>query len=170
MTLAPSVRKSPIRPAAVLLGLFVACYGVAALRASITAPSLSTWYATLAKPNFTPPDWLFAPIWTALYGLMAIAAWLVWRTPKHGPDAEFRRSGLILFAVQLSLNALWTLVFFQFHQVMPAFVIVLCLWTAIFFITLNFWNVERFAAGLMISYLLWMTYVTALNFEIFRLN
>ena len=105
MTLAPSVRKSPIRPAAVLLGLFVVCYGVAALGASITAPSLSTWYATLAKPGFTPPDWLFAPIWTALYGLMAIAAWLVWRTPKHGPEAESRRSGLILFAVQLSLNA-----------------------------------------------------------------
>src|SRR5690348_1610808 len=106
MTLAPSVRESPIRPAAVLLGLFAVCYGVAALGAFITAPSLSTWYATLAKPNFTPPDWLFAPIWTALYGLMAIAAWLVWRTPKYGSDAESRRSGLILFAVQLSLNAL----------------------------------------------------------------
>ncbi len=170
MILAPSVRKSPIRPAAVLLGLFAVCYGVAAVGASITAPSLSTWYATLAKPGFTPPDWLFAPIWTALYGLMAIAAWLVWRTPKHSPDAESRRTGLILFAVQLSLNAVWTLVFFQFHQVLLAFVIVLCLWTAIFFITLNFWNVERFAAGLMISYLLWMTYVTVLNFEIYRLN
>jgi tryptophan-rich sensory protein len=170
MTLAPSLRESPIRPAAVLLGLFAVCYGVAAFGASISAPSLSTWYATLAKPSFTPPDWLFAPVWTALYGLMAIAAWLVWRTPKYGPDVESRRSGLFLFAVQLFLNALWTLVFFQFHQVLPAFVIALCLLTAIFFITLNFWNVERFAAGLMISYLLWITYVTALNLEIYRLN
>jgi tryptophan-rich sensory protein len=170
MTKAPSLRKSPIRSAAVLLGLFVVCYGVAALGASITVPSLSTWYAALAKPSFTPPDWLFAPIWTALYGLMAIAAWLVWRTPRHGPNAESRRSGLILFAAQLLLNAAWTPVFFQFHQILPAFGVVICLLIAIFLITLRFWKVERFAAGLMISYLLWITYVTALNFEIYRLN
>jgi benzodiazapine receptor len=153
----------------VLVCFFLACYGVAALGA-FSASSIPTWYAALTKPSFNPPNWIFAPVWTTLYGFMAIAAWLVWRTPDVGPDAEFRQSGLVFFAVQLFLNALWTPVFFYFHQILLGLIVILCLWIAILVTTHRFWKAERFAAGLMIPYLLWVTFASALNFEIYRLN
>jgi benzodiazapine receptor len=168
--LTSTLRNSPARSVVALLGFFLLCYGVAAFSAFFTASSIPVWYAALNKPSFNPPDWIFPPIWTMLYGLMAIAAWLVWRTPRTGPDAGFRRFGLAFFAVQLLLNALWPPVFFSFHQILPALAIILCLWVAILFTALHFWRVERFAAGLMIPYLLWITFATALNIGIYRLN
>jgi translocator protein len=165
-----ATRDSPSRSFIVLVCFFLACYGVAALGAFLTVSSIPTWYAALAKPGFDPPNWIFAPIWTTLYGFMAIAAWLVWRTPDIGPEAGFRQSGLVFFAVQLFLNALWTPVFFYFHQILLALIVILCLWVAILLATLRFWKAERFAAGLMIPYLLWITFACALNFEIYRLN
>jgi translocator protein len=171
MTLTSTLRKSPAaRPVIVLVGFFILCYGVTALSSVSIASSDPAWYAALNKPSFNPPNWLFSPVWTALYGLMAIAAWLVWRTPKTGPDAGFRRMGLIFFAIQLFLNALWPPVFFSLHQILSALGVILCLWVAILFTTLHFWRVERFAAGLMIPYLLWITFATALNGEIYLLN
>jgi tryptophan-rich sensory protein len=155
----------------IVLGCFLlACYGVAALGAFSMASSIPTWYAALAKPSFNPPNWIFAPVWTTLYGFMAIAAWLVWRTLDIGPETGFRQSGLVFFAVQLFLNAVWTPVFFYLHQILPALIVILCLWAAILVTTLRFWKAERFAAGLMIPYLLWITFAFALNFEIYRLN
>ena len=170
MTLTSTLRRSRARPVIVFLGFFILCYGVTAVVSVSIASSDPGWYAALNKPSFNPPNWLFSPVWTALYGLMAIAAWLVWRTPKTGPDAGYRRSSLVLFAVQLSLNALWSPVFFHFHQILPALGVILCLWVAILLTTLRFWKVERFAAGLMIPYLLWITFATALNIGIYRLN
>jgi benzodiazapine receptor len=168
MTLPSTIRDR--RSLIVLLGFFAACYGVATIGALATTPAIPTWYAALNKPIFNPPDWVFAPVWTTLYGFMALAGWLVWRTVRTGPDSRNRLSGLVLFGIQLLLNALWTPLFFQLHQVLPALIVIVCLGVAIFLTTLQFWKIDRLAAGLMIPYLLWVSFATALNFEIYRLN
>ena len=170
--LIPSTRQEgvPDRPIAALLGFLLVCYAVAAGGALSTAPAIPTWYAALAKPSFNPPNWIFAPVWTALYGLMAIAAWLVWRTPKTGLRATFRLSGLNLFSLQLLLNAVWTPIFFHYHQLLAALIVVLCLWVAILLTTVQFWKVDRFAAALLLPYLAWVGFATALNYQIYRLN
>jgi benzodiazapine receptor len=154
----------------VFLSLVCVCYGVAGVGAFFTAPEIATWYAALAKPSFNPPNWIFAPVWTALYGFMAIAAWLVWRTPKLGVTAASRRAGLILFVIQLCLNALWTPLFFRFHQLLAALIVIVFLWVAIVLATVRFWQVDRLAGVLMLFYLAWVSFATALNFEIYRLN
>jgi translocator protein len=171
-TLISSTRNDdvPAQPLAALLGFVLVCYAVAAVGALATVPAIPTWYAALAKPSFNPPNWIFAPVWTTLYGLMAIAAWLVWRTPKAGPHAASRIAGLNLFSVQLLLNAVWTPIFFHYHQLLTALVVILCLVVAITLTTLRFWKVDRLAASLMIPYLAWVTFATALNYQIYRLN
>lgn len=170
MTLTSPQRSSSIHPVAGLLGCFVVCYGVAAVGVLLTSSAIPTWYATIAKPSFNPPNWIFAPVWTVLYGLMAVAAWRVWRTPNAGLRSGDRRHGLILFAVQLVLNGLWTPVFFHFHQVLGALITILCLWVAILLTIFRFAKVDRWATGLMVPYLLWVSFATILNFEIYRLN
>ncbi|WP_260735855.1 TspO/MBR family protein [Tunturiibacter lichenicola] len=170
--LIPSTRQegAPDRPIAGLLGFFGVCYTVAGVGALSTVPSIPNWYAALAKPSFNPPNWIFAPVWTALYGLMAIAAWLVWRTPKTGLRAASRLSGLNFFSLQLLLNAVWTPVFFHYHWLLAALVVILCLWVAILFTTIQFWKMERFAAVLLLPYLAWVGFAAALNYQIYRLN
>ncbi len=166
MTSPTTQRNRHVHPILVLLGFFVLCYAVAIIGAFFTASSIPTWYAALNKPSFNPPNWIFAPVWTTLYGLMAIAAWLVWRTPR----SQSRRSGLTFFAIQLILNALWTPVFFYLHRTLPALILILALWIVILLTARRFWKVDRFAAGLMIPYLLWIAFASALNYEIYRLN
>jgi translocator protein len=101
---------------------------------------------------------------------MAIAAWLVWRTPKTGLRATSRLSGLNLFSIQLLLNAVWTPVFFHYHQLLAALIVILCLTVAILLTTARFWKVDRFAAALLLPYLAWVGFATALNYQIYRLN
>jgi translocator protein len=170
--LVPSTRPdgAPDRPIAALLGFFLVCYTVAVVGALATGPAIPTWYASLVKPSFNPPNWVFAPVWTTLYGLMAIAAWLVWRTPKTGPQANSRISGLNLFSIQLLFNAVWTEVFFHFHQLLAALIAILCLLGAILFTTVRFWKVDRFAGALMLPYLAWVAFAAVLNYQIYRLN
>lgn len=170
MTSTPREPGSPptSRPhaGAALLGALLFCYAVAALGAVFTAPSIPTWYAALAKPAFNPPNSLFAPVWTVLYGLMAVAAWLVWRTPPN----KTRTAGLSLFALQLALNALWTPVFFHLHLLLSALVLIVLLWLAILLTTLAFTKVSRLAAALLLPYLAWVAFASALNYQIYRLN
>jgi benzodiazapine receptor len=153
----------PSRPVLALICFFALCYAVAGVAALSITPSLADWYATLSKPSFNPPDWVFAPVWTALYGFMAIAAWLVWRSPRTGPAAGDRHVGLILFAVQLIFNGLWAPVFFAFHLLPLALILILCLWGVILATAMRFWKVDRFAAGLMIPYLLWVGFASFLT-------
>ena len=167
---ASSRSGAPAHTILALIGLLLLCYAVAGLGAVSTAPAIPTWYAALTKPGFNPPNSIFAPVWTALYGLMAIAAWLVWRTSSTGPHAAARLSGLVLFFVQLVLNALWTPVFFSLHRLLPALIVILCLWIAILLTTLRFWKVDRFAGLLMLPYLAWVAFAAALNYQIYRLN
>ncbi len=124
------------------------------------------WYASLAKPSWNPPSSVFGPVWTILYLLMGIAAWMVWR------DAGFSgaRLALSLFIVQLVLNALWSYLFFGLQQPMLAFVEIIVLWCAILATLLAFWQVRPLAGALLIPYLCWVSFAAALNYQLWRLN
>ena len=124
------------------------------------------WYAALAKPAWNPPNAIFAPVWSVLYGLMAVAAWLVWRR------AGFSGAGaaLGLFAVQLILNALWSYLFFGRHQPGLAFGDIVVLWVAILSVVLLFWRVDQVAGALLLPYLAWVGFAAYLNFTLWRLN
>ena len=124
------------------------------------------WYTHLAKPSWTPPGWIFGPVWTVLYILMAVAAWLVWKAD----DLRAVRAPLIFYAVQLILNALWSLIFFGLHRIGLAFVDILLLWGAILATVLLFRRVSVAAAVLMAPYLAWVTFAAILNFALWRLN
>lgn len=150
-------------------GLIVAiliCFAAAGIGSLVTAPQIPGWYATLAKPAWTPLDWIFGPVWTLLYFMMAVAAWLVWR------DAGIAgaRLPLALFAVQLVLNSLWSVLFFGLQNPGAAAVEIVLLWGAILATQVAFWSRSRWAGGLLVPYLVWVSYATALNVAIWRLN
>lgn len=124
------------------------------------------WYDTLAKPAWNPPPWVFAPVWTILYALMAVAAWRVWR--RGGWHAAHLPLALYLF--QLALNALWSYLFFGRHRPDLAFADVVALWLAIVAVLLTFRRSDRLAAWLLVPYLAWTTFASALNLAVWRLN
>jgi tryptophan-rich sensory protein len=124
------------------------------------------WYASLAKPALTPPSAVFAPVWTTLYVLMGISAWLVWRRAGLRGAA----AGLSLFLAQLVLNALWSYLFFGLHRPDVALVEILILWIVIVVVVLAFWRTVRLAGALLVPYLLWVGFASYLNFELWRLN
>ena len=124
------------------------------------------WYAALSKPAWNPPNWLFGPVWGILYLLMALAAWLVWRKGTFAGAAL----PLGLFVLQLVLNAAWSWIFFGRHKLAQALVEILILWVAILATILGFWRLNPTSGLLMVPYLLWVTFASALNFAIWRLN
>ncbi|HVB35148.1 MAG TPA: TspO/MBR family protein [Patescibacteria group bacterium] len=147
-----------------LIASLLVCFGAAWLGSQFTRPALAPWYASLAKPSWTPPNWVFAPAWTTLFALMGIAAWLIWR-----------RSGLLslplgLFALQLTFNVTWSGLFFGLKLPGAAMGGIVFLWLAILTTAIAFWPVSRVAAWLMAPYLAWVTYAAFLNFAIWRLN
>lgn len=146
-----------------LVVFLVACF-LPALSAVFV--STGDWYAGLNKPSFNPPAWIFGPVWTLLYALMAISAWLVWRRSGfHGA-----RLALAVFAVQLVLNGLWTWLFFGRHRPDLALADILALWLGIAASILLFYPHNRTAAGLLVPYLAWVSFATLLNVSIYRLN
>jgi translocator protein len=151
----------------IALAFFVAlCLGIGALGGSVVATSVDTWYADLAKPSFTPPDRVFGPVWTALYVLMAIAAWRVWRVA----DRDTRRGPLTLFALQLALTLGWTVVFFGLQKIGAAVATIFVLDVGVVVTTLAFRPIDRWAGLLMVPYLAWVVFVTVLTIAIWRLN
>ena len=151
----------------IAVAFFVAlCLGIGALGASVVATSVDTWYAELAKPPFTPPDRAFGPVWTALYVLMAIAAWRVWRAA----DRDTRRGPLTLFALQLALTLGWTVVFFGLQKIGAALATIVVLDVGVVVTTLAFRPIDRWAGLLMTPYLAWVAFATVLNIAIWRLN
>lgn len=150
-----------------VLALFlIICLATAGLGAAWTNLSVGDWYAALKKPAWNPPNWLFGPVWTALYIGMAIAAWLVWR--KNGlADAWLP---LLLFGVQLFLNAAWSALFFGVRSPGIAFADIVLLWFAILATIIAFWRVSNLAATLLVPYLAWVSFATALNWSIWRMN
>lgn len=151
----------------IVLAFFVAlCLVIGALGASVVATSVDTWYADLAKPPFTPPDRVFGPVWTALYVLMAIAAWRVWRAA----DRDTRRGPLTLFALQLALTLGWTVVFFGLQKIGAAVATIVVLDVGVVVTTLAFRSIDRWAGLLMVPYLAWVVFATVLTIAIWRLN
>lgn len=151
----------------VALAVFlVLSFAASAIGGLFTFPAIPGWYQSLEKPSWTPPDALFGPVWTALYILMAVAAWLVWK--RGGWTAQ--RGPLTLWGVQLVLNSLWSILFFGMRNPALGLVEIVILWLAILATLIAFWKVSRPAGGLLIPYLAWVSYASALNYSIFRLN
>lgn len=151
------------------VGLAVAmliCFGAAGLGSLFTTPSIGGWYVTLRKPAWTPPNWVFGPVWSLLYLSMAIAAWLVWR--RAGISGA--RLALVLFAIQLLFNVGWSAIFFSAHMPGVAFAEIILLWLMILATIVSFWPVSRAAGWLLLPYLLWVSFAAALNYSIWRLN
>jgi len=132
-----------------------------------TTPKIQSWYAGLAKPSFAPPNWLFGPVWTALYVMMAIALYLVWR---KGLAAKGVKVALVVFFVQLALNTLWSYAFFGAESPLAGLVVIVALWAMIAATIAAFAPVSRAAAALLVPYILWVSFATVLNAAIYLLN
>ena len=154
------------RSVLVLMLLVAICLGVAAVGGWATAGSVADWYPSLRKPSWNPPAWVFGPVWTALYFSMAIAAWLVWR--KAGWRGASGALGL--FAVQLALNAAWSPLFFGLRSPAAGLVDIVALWLAVGATVIAFFRIAPVAGALLVPYWLWVTFATALNTAIWRLN
>ncbi len=150
-----------------VLALFIlVCLSVGAIGGAFTGASLQEWYPTLRKPSWTAPPIVFGPVWTVLYILMAIAAWLVWRC-RGVVDAT---NALYLFAAQLAFNLAWSAFFFGLRSPGAALVELVLLWALVLATLVAFWRIRRLAGALLLPYLLWTTYAVALNFAIWRMN
>jgi len=148
-----------------LAGWLVVAFAVSSVGA-LASIEAREFYGQLVQPAWAPPPWLFGPVWTVLYALMAIAAWLVWRSG----GIRSHRSAFALFGIQLALNALWSWLFFAWKAGAWAFAEVLVLWLFILATLLAFWRVSRLAGALLLPYLLWVAFAAALNLALWRLN
>lgn len=146
-----------------LLGWLLAAFVTAAVGA-VASVDAASFYAQLSKPSWAPPAWVFGPVWTVLYGLMGIAAWLVWRSPAP------KRAALTLFAAQLAANALWSWLFFAWHRGALAAVEILVLLALIVAMIVAFWRSSRLAAWLLVPYLLWVSFASVLTWTVWRSN
>ncbi len=162
-----SEKKSCLRNGFFLV-LFIIIAQVAGIVGSIfTANSVNTWYKEISRPSFTPPDWLFAPVWITLYLLMGISAYLVW---KKGANKKEVKYALTLFFIQLVLNSLWSIIFFGFHLVLIAFLEIILLWFMILFMIIRFYSISKPASFIQIPYLFWVSFAAVLNFSFAVLN
>lgn len=150
-----------------LIVSIVACQCAGIVGAIFTTRAIPTWYAALQKPPFTPPDWLFAPAWITLYLLMAISAFLVWRT---GLENRQTRTALIVFLVQLILNALWSIAFFGLESPLYGLIVIILLWVAILITIIKFFRISTIAGALMLPYIIWVSFAMVLNGSILMLN
>ncbi len=150
-----------------LVGSIAACYGAGAIGSAFTTPKIPTWYATLNKPSFTPPDAVFMPVWLTLYALMGIAVFLIWR---KGLQTGRVKPAFILFWVQLVLNALWSVVFFGYESPAGGFAIILALGIILLITTIKFFKISKTAGGLLVPYLSWIVIAASLNGGIMILN
>ena len=140
---------------------------VAGLSGFATAHGVQDWYPTLVKPSFNPPSWVFGPVWTVLYLMMGIAAFLVW---QKGWESGAVKTALALFAIQLILNGLWSVLFFGLRSPGLAFAEILLLWSSIGGTIVLFWRVAPIAGMLLLPYEAWVTFALVLNGAIWILN
>ncbi len=170
-----AVRSPHGRFLMVLLAFLILCLAVGALGGAVTATSVTTWYTTLAKPAFNPPDWVFAPVWTTLYVMIGVAAWRVWRSGRgpHTVPADLACAATValwVWGVQLALNLGWSLVFFGARMPGVALAEIIGLFLAVAVTTWLFWRIDRWAGVLLMPYLAWVGFATLLNAAIWRLN
>jgi tryptophan-rich sensory protein len=141
---------------------------VGAIAGYFTTSGVNGWYAVANKPSFNPPNWVFAPVWTALYIMMGIALYLVWS--KEGIDKDVKQTALVLFAVQLGLNFAWSFIFFYAQQPGWAFVDIVFMWLAILLTIFWFGKISPLSAWLLVPYISWVSFASLLNFYIWKLN
>lgn len=158
-------RPVPAQVVGLVVSLMI-CFAAGGIGGLATTQGLDAWYETLDKPTWNPPNWVFAPVWTTLYGLMGTAVWLVWR----GGVWNEVKSAVVLFTVQLVLNGLWSILFFGLQNPGGALIEIVALWLAIFATTILFFRRSMVAGGLMMPYLVWVSFASFLNFTIWNLN
>jgi len=156
------VRDIPAVLASILL-----CQAAGLIGSVFTTPAIPTWYASLKKPFFTPPSWIFAPVWITLYTLMGISLYVVWR---KGLDRHDVRRAVSLFGGQLALNVLWSVVFFGMQSPLYGFIIIVLLWVVLLATVITFYRVSKLAGVLLVPYFLWGSLASALNLAILILN
>lgn len=149
-----------------LIVWLIVCFAAAGLGSFATTPEISGWFQSIAKPRWNPPNWIFGPVWTTLYAMMAVAAWLIWKTDGWR-DAKLP---LTLFVVQLLLNIAWSWIFFNQHQPGLAFLEIMLLWIAIAATNFSFFRRSLVAGWLLVPYLAWVTFAAVLNFAIWQVN
>jgi benzodiazapine receptor len=161
------VNKSTANEVLKLVVSIVICQMAGFIGSLFTRSSVSTWYTTLNKASFNPPDSVFGPVWTTLYLLMGISLYLVWRRVSHWREVK---TALVLFAIQLILNTLWSLLFFGLRFPLAGLVDILLLWAAILFTLFLFYRHSRAAGILLMPYILWVSFAVVLNASIWLLN
>lgn len=154
------------QPIALVISLIITL-GIGFTASLFTRPEIAGWYAGLQKPWFNPPSWLFAPVWTSLYILIGIAAWLVWRHREK--STKYYATGSI-YILQLLFNFSWSIVFFGMHQIFGALIVIILLWISILANIILFDKYSKTAAWLLVPYLLWVTFAGFLNLFIYLLN
>ena len=160
-------KSMPLKSSMIGLIVFlVVCFAAAGIGGAVTTPKIGTWYANLVKPSWNPPNWIFGPVWSALYCCMAVAGWLVWR--QDGVAGA--KLPLALFGVQLALNVLWSFIFFGLENPGLAFVEAILLWAAIAATMMAFWQRSMVAGILFVPYLAWVSFASVLNLTVWRLN
>lgn len=145
----------------------VVCEAAGGIGAIFTTPAIGTWYVSLKKPSFTPPNSVFGPIWITLYLLMGIAVFMVWR---QGFGQEGVTASFAIFWIQLVLNALWSIIFFGRKSLLGGMIVIFMLWIAILANIIAFFGISAIAGGLLIPYIIWVTIAANLNVHIWRLN
>lgn len=163
----PADSATSWRSLGVLVLFLVICFLAAALGSTVTTPKIDGWYAALAKPPFNPPDWIFAPVWSLLFAMMAVAAWRVWLTDRA---IVRNRRALLLFALQLLFNMAWSIVFFGAESPFGGIFVIAILEALIVATILAFRRHDSLAAWLLVPYAAWVAFAMVLNVAIYRLN
>lgn len=158
----------PTQPRAwlALVGLLIASFTASAIGGLATVANVRSWYPTLVKPEWNPPSWVFGPVWTLLYILMAVAAWRIWLR-REIPGA---RAALLAYGIQLVLNASWSILFFGLRNPGAALIEIVVLWLLLVWLFRRFRRIDAVAGWLWLPYLLWVSFATVLNATIWRLN
>jgi benzodiazapine receptor len=144
------------------------CLVIGYLSGTVTRESITTWYPTLLKPIFNPPNWIFAPVWTLLYAMMGVAGGIIWNHLET--NKEQVKKAFAFFIIQLALNALWSYLFFGLHNPLLALLEIIILWLMIFETYVQFKSINKLAGWLLIPYLAWVSFATVLNASIWWLN
>ena len=149
------------------IGSILLCQSAGLIGSFFTRPAIPTWYAALIKPSFSPPDWLFSPVWITLYVMMGVSLFIIWRKADKKPEVH---TALFFFFVQLILNTLWSVFFFGLRSPLAGLIEIIFLWVSIVWTILLFFRLSAWAGGLLIPYGLWVSFAMILNFSFWRLN
>lgn len=150
-----------------LVASIIVCQLAGLIGSLATVPAIPTWYESLKKPFFNPPNWIFGPVWTGLYALMGVSLFLAWQRRKDNSQVNI---ALVFFFLQLMLNVLWSMAFFGLRSPLLGLMDIVLLWTAIFLTIRKFLNISRTAALLLVPYILWVSFAVLLNFSLWVLN